>query len=114
MLTIEQSKLQLYTKRGDPSSALTHAEQQVLDWLEWVERNSAYARQSMPGLVRPVGFVIIGRRTQLNDKFAQKLERRNQNFNGAIQILTYDDLLEKSKNTLDMLMARRDAIEEAP
>lgn len=106
LVEIEDSKHALYTKAKNPSAALTHAEQQVLDWLDWTERHSSYARESMPALVRPSGFVVIGRRSSLNSATLQKLERRNRQFGGALQVLTYDDLVDRARTMLDVLTAR--------
>ena len=61
LVEIEPSTFPLYTRSGNPRSELVHAEQQVLDWLEWLEANSRLARDDLPGMMRPVGQVIIGR-----------------------------------------------------
>lgn len=44
VVEIEASTHALYTNAGNPTSALVHAEQQVLDWLAWLDQNSPYAR----------------------------------------------------------------------
>lgn len=103
VVEIESSVHKLYTKKGDPSSGLIHAEQQVLDWLNWIETESSYARRNLPGLQQPVGYVIIGRSISLTDRDRCRLNRRNATYRGSIVILTYDDLLERAKNLLDML-----------
>ena len=107
LVEIEASTHNLYTKDGNPSSALIHAEQQVLDWLYWIERNSAYARDKLPGLQRPVGYVIIGRTTSLSQEEQEKLVRRNVSFQGSLQVLTYDDVLQRAKNLLSVLEGKR-------
>lgn len=40
LVEIEASTHKLYTKKGDPSASLIHAEQQILDWLNWIEMES--------------------------------------------------------------------------
>ncbi|UYV17000.1 DUF4263 domain-containing protein [Porphyrobacter sp. ULC335] len=97
LIELESSNLPIYTKSGNPSSQLTHAEQQVLDWLAWVEENYPYAAQSLNGISNPKGFVIIGRRADMSDSSAEKLRRRNIYWAGRISILTYDDLLNRAK-----------------
>lgn len=103
LMEIESSNLGIFTKQGNPSSYLVHAEQQVIDWLDWIEKNNAYARNGLEGLVSPKGFVIIGRSSSLTEKTKASLIRRNKAFNGNITILTYDDVLIKAKSLRDIL-----------
>lgn len=103
LMEIESSNLPLFTKAGNPSSHLVHAEQQVIDWLDWVEKNNAYARSKAEGLITPKGYVVIGRNTSLDDKTKASLIRRNKAFNGMITILTYDDVLNNAKTILKLL-----------
>ncbi len=100
LVEIESSALPLYTKAGNPSQYLVHAEQQVIDWLHWIERNSPYAREGLPELISPVGYVIIGRKAGLTESNRQKLLRRNCVYRGQLVIMTYDDLLAKASNLL--------------
>lgn len=103
LMEIESSNLNVFTKQGNPSSHLVHAEQQVIDWLDWIEKNNPYARNGLEGLISPKGFVIIGRNSTLTDKTKASLIRRNKAFNGLITILTYDDLLSKAKGLKEIL-----------
>jgi hypothetical protein len=103
LMEIESSNLPLFTKGGNPSNYLVHAEQQVIDWLDWVEKNGAYARSKAEGLITPKAFVVIGRRFSLNEKTKASLIRRNKAFNGVINILTYDDVLNNAKSILKLL-----------
>lgn len=97
LVEIERSTHKLYNKNGDPSAELIHAEQQILDWLAWIEKNSPYARENLPTLMSPKGFVIIGRSRELDVQTNEKLRRRNATWGGKIEILTYDNLLNKAK-----------------
>ena len=103
LVEIESSTLTLFTKKGKPSKYLIHAEQQVLDWLLWIERNHPYAREGLPGIMQPVGYIIIGRNKSLQPKDKESLKRRNILFKGSMEILTYDDLLDRAKNLLSIL-----------
>jgi hypothetical protein len=103
IVEIESSSLKLFTKDGNPTSYLIHAEQQILDWFEWIEKNNPYARSNLPGLVSPFGFIIIGREDQLSKEEKLKLIRRNLIFKGKLQILTYDDLIKKAKGLYKLL-----------
>jgi len=103
LMEIESSNLSIFTKQGNPSSYLVHAEQQVIDWLDWIEKNNSYARNGLEGLISPKGFVIIGRSSSLTERTKASLIRRNKAFNGNITILTYDDVLIKAKSLRDIL-----------
>jgi hypothetical protein len=100
---IESSNLKLFTKGGMPSKELVHAEQQVLDWLSWTEKNSPYAREKLPTIQRPIGYVIIGRSVSMSSEDRSRLVQRNLVFRGTFEILTYDDLLERARNLLQLL-----------
>jgi len=103
LVEIEASSLPLFTKRGDPSQFLTHAEQQVIDWLAWIERNSAYARENLPGLMAPIGYVVIGTSNNLSPDLIEKLRWRSAMYRGSLLILTYEDLLVRAKQILRFL-----------
>ena len=106
LMEIESSILSIFTKQGNPSSHLVHAEQQVIDWLDWVEKNNSYARNTLDGLISPKGYVIIGRDSTLTEKTKASLIRRNKAFNGTITILTYDDVLKKAKSLRNILRTK--------
>lgn len=101
LVEIEASTHQLYTKNGNPSQHLVHAEQQVIDWLHWLEENHAYARKKLPEIISPIAYVIIGRYKDDDEK--EKIKRRNSIYKGQIVILTYDDIILKAKNLLNNL-----------
>ena len=100
LVEIESSTHTLFTKAGNPRAALVHAEQQVLDWLQWVDDNRSYARRSLPGVDRPIGFVVIGRSKSLTDTNRRKLDFRSSLYRDRVRILTYDDLLLRAQSTL--------------
>lgn len=97
LVELESSNLQVFNKNGQPSHHLVHAEQQVLDWQEWLEEKNFYAREKLENISNPKGIVVIGR-SQTTD--LKKLRRRNISFGSNLVIYTYDQLLEKLK-TLD-------------
>ncbi len=98
--------LPLYTKGGNPSSHLVHAEQQVLDWLAWTEANAEYARKKLPGLKNPIGYIVIGRDSSLSSSSRDKLNRRNAALRGTMVIMTYDDLVRRAEAILKILQMR--------
>ncbi|MFJ6168396.1 Shedu anti-phage system protein SduA domain-containing protein [Micromonospora orduensis] len=95
VMEIEASTHSLYTKSGNPTAALIHAEQQVFDWLSWLEENSAYARANLSGVRMPAGFVVIGRRSTLSARDSQRLAWRNRTYGSRVQVLTFDDLIDR-------------------
>jgi hypothetical protein len=100
LVEIESSSLQVFNKKGDPSSYLIHAEQQVIDWLAWIEDNNPYARRGLPGLANPMGFVVIGRSDALGEQGIERLRRRNSILQPKLTILTYDQLLDRARQIL--------------
>lgn len=104
LVEIESSNLRLYIKSGNPTAHLVHAEQQVLDWLEWVEANARLVRDDLPTMMRPMGQVVIGRRAALTIDDQRRLQRRNASWQGVMRILTYDDVLDRGHNMLSVLM----------
>lgn len=105
VVEIEASTHPLYTKTGNPTSALVHAEQQVLDWLAWLDANSAYARARLEGVRRPCGLVVIGTRASLKPGDAERLRWRNLAFGGRLTILTFDDLVARCRALRALLVA---------
>ena len=110
LVEIEPSNIPIFNKKGNPSERLVHAEQQVLNWLEWVEKNYHYAEEKLPGLIRQKGFVVIGKTSSLSKDEYLKLKRRNRIFLDSLEIITYDDLLNHAKNTEKVLLGQNNNI----
>jgi hypothetical protein len=103
IVEIEASNHQLFTRSGNPRSELVHAEQQVLDWLDWISTHTEYGRASLPGLIQPQGFVVIGRRHTLSTDDSNRLRRRNITWGGNLIVMTYDDILDNARSMLTVL-----------
>lgn len=103
IIEIEASTHKLFTKAGNPRADLVHAEQQVLDWLQWMDDHHEYAVSNWPDLMRPRGVVVIGRRSEMSAEDRKRLDRRNVAWAESLQVMTYDDLLDRAKRMLDML-----------
>jgi hypothetical protein len=43
---LERPQAPLFTRRGDPAAALTHAMRQIDDWRNWLSRNRDYASRA--------------------------------------------------------------------
>ncbi len=90
----------LVTKQGQLAQRVREAVQQIKDWRSWLSRNLDYASRptAQRGLglkdisVRPFGWVVVGRRSAIADRFNQL---RQQTLEGdLIDIMTYDRLLD--------------------
>ena len=92
LVEIEKPQDSIFTKSGDFSSPFSHAFGQVLDFIEWVESDIAYAEKKLPGISSPQGLLIMGRRKNMPDESQKKLQRFNKNSN-SVKVLTYDDVI---------------------
>jgi hypothetical protein len=108
LVEIEAAKHELFTKRGDPRAALVHAEQQVLDWLDWIDRYGELARRDLPQMQRPIGFVVIGRDKTLDESGRQRLQQRNAVLAPSVEVMTYDGLLARAEALMRRFEGLRD------
>ena len=101
-IEIESPQFPIYTKALDPHHKLTHAEQQVRDYCEYVDQNrdSVEREEGLPGIYRPRGVVIIGRRKMLTPEALRKLVARNRE-HGRFTVMVYDDLIDRVKAVMD-------------
>ncbi|MGD9162748.1 MAG: DUF4263 domain-containing protein, partial [Desulfobacteraceae bacterium] len=108
-IEIERADFKLFTKKGDPSSHLSHAISQVQQWKKWLLTNYEHFRSKLMQKIsinNEVEFltkylvhgfkaqfaVIIGRKNTLTTENRLLLEQMNNDYRD-IQILTYDTLL---------------------
>ena len=107
LVEIEKATTRLLTNRGGIAAALTHAFDQVGDWLHIADEyrsallGSLKVAQEDVGAIR--GIVIAGRDSDYNENQLRKLKGADR---GRITLLTYDDML----SGLDALMRRMDAL----
>jgi Shedu protein SduA, C-terminal/PcrA/UvrD tudor domain len=104
---LERPQARIFTKKGDPSAALTHALRQVADWRIWLSRNLDYAArprlQSGLGLMdidpQLEGLIIMGRDQDLDRRESnarrQSLERAHH-----VRIRTYDWLATQARERI--------------
>lgn len=93
---IEKPSDHIFTKGDDFSSKFTHAFGQVIDFLDWIEQNIAYAQRKLPGIIAPRGLLVMGLRSEMSQRQEDKLRRFNKNSN-FIQVVTYDNLLRSAR-----------------
>ncbi len=102
---LESPKHSLFTKKGDPRQALTHAIRQIQDWRNWLSQNLRLARapRSEQGLeffgidAEISGIILIGRRKNTGSEEDQALRRRMIREH-RIVIRSYDWLLEMAEH----------------
>ena len=80
-----------------------------MNWLAWLERYGGLARRDLPELQRPSGYVVIGRDDGLGDEGVARLRQRNSLFGGAVEVLTYDGLLQR----VEALLRRLEGLDAA-
>lgn len=102
VVEIEKPQDTIFNKNEDFSSKFTHAFGQVLDFIDWVECNIAYAQKKLPDIVSPKGLLIMGRSQNMTERQLRKLKRFNKNSNN-IEVLTYDDILLKAESLYNNL-----------
>lgn len=107
-IEVESPKKRLY-KSGpvvEPYQEWMHAEQQVRDYCNFIDMNRDYVEreEGLPGIFRPRGIVIIGRRGELSQEGRKKLAERNAD-SGRYQTITFDDLLDQARNVVARLRA---------
>jgi len=102
---IEKPSDPIFTQSNDFSYQFTHAFGQVLDFIEWIEQNVAYAQKKLPRIASPRGILVIGTRASLSELQEGKLRRFNKNSN-AVEVVTFDDLLSRAKTLQENIRYR--------
>lgn len=97
LVEIENPRNRLFTRNGDFSAALNHAQRQIEDWQEWIENNLSTVEKKFPGMSSPRGLLVIGRSKDLSEVEQRRLARRNINLRGRLMIRTYDDLIANAR-----------------
>jgi hypothetical protein len=93
LVELERANLPLFTKSGAPMAHVTHALQQVEDWLRFWQEHPSEVPRSLDPTISPAGVVILGRSKHLTEDQRRRLLSLNSN--RRVQLLTYDDLLER-------------------
>jgi len=105
LVEIERPRDRLYTKDGDPADRHKHGQQQIMDWIEWLDENKDYARKNIPSLrtvKEPEYWLIVGLRRNTSEQHQRALTRKNAEMH-RIKTMTFDDLLDQARQHLDNL-----------
>ncbi len=103
LIEIEGPNKRLFTKSGQPSADLLHAIQQVRDWHTWIHDNLDYARKVMPQIEYPLGYVFVGRRSELSSSDRKKLCRLAYDNRALLKIHTLDRFEGMARSVLTLV-----------
>jgi hypothetical protein len=102
LVEIESPSSKMFTKAGRPSAKLTHTVQQVTDWRTWVQENLHAARQLMPYIDHPLGYIFMGRRNDLDPQGQVLLRRVIAENRMFFRIHSLDRLADCARDVLNM------------
>lgn len=101
LIELERHNGQIFTKTNRLREKVTHACQQVEDWIEQIRVNAPNIPTWLDRSYTPEGAVVIGRSSDLSTEQRDKLFQINSN--RLVKIITYDDLLERMSRLMGML-----------
>lgn len=101
LVELEPHSAQIFTKRNSQRHKVTHAVQQVQDWIREIHNNASNLPHWLAGNYTAEGMVVIGRSKDLTQEQKDILMINNARSN--IKILTYDDLLERLQCLIEVL-----------
>jgi len=93
LIEVERPNHDLFTKAGRPRAHVTHAIQQVEDWIRWWRENPERVPAPLRPEFPPEGTVLIGRSISVDPDQQNRLEHLN--LNRKVKVVTYDTLLER-------------------
>lgn len=96
LVELENPQHKIFTKTGDYTAIVNHAEKQVEDWIHYVLTNYDTIKNQLPGIIAPEGVVIIGRSNSFTAEQQEKIRVHNEKH--SIKLYTYDNLAEEAEN----------------
>jgi hypothetical protein len=106
LVEIEAPIRELFRRDGQQLEPLTHAINQISDWIGFISRNRERVEKEL-GLVgisaTPRALVVIGRSASLKPEHREKLVTIQAQY-GKLRIMTYDDLLAGARANLERLL----------
>ncbi len=106
VVEIEKPGTPLFTERGDIAAELTHAQQQIRDYIAWAIEEKEYLRKrGCPDINadNTRGLVVIGKNANLNEETRRKLANLNAETRSRYEIKTFDGVLHENKVMLDRM-----------
>jgi len=101
---IEKPGFKLFTKDGNPTADLSHAQQQIRDYLKWVANNIDFLkRRECPNLTVDnfKGLLVIGKSGDLDPEELEKLHNINAEVRSKYEIKTFDQILKENEAMVD-------------
>lgn len=108
LVELEKSIDPLFTKSGDRSNELKHAQDQVTNWKRYIADNLSTVRRELKLTnisSNPRSLIVIGRSEVLSNENRQHLQTL-ENDSPKNKIMTYDDLYESTKAIIENLFGR--------
>jgi len=106
LVELEAPVRPLFRKDGQQREELTHAINQISDWIAYIEDNRKTVEEKL-GLIgisaSPRTLIVIGRSDVLTDDNRRKLTTL-QNQISKLRILTYDDLVNTARTNLERIL----------
>ncbi|MDC0679697.1 Shedu anti-phage system protein SduA domain-containing protein [Sorangium atrum] len=93
LIELERASLPLFTMYGRPRDHVTHAIQQVEDWIRWWRENPSDVPASFDSSFPVQGMVVIGRNAGMDSQTRRRLLHLNAG--RAVKLITYDELLDR-------------------
>lgn len=106
VVEIEKPNVKLFNKRGDPTSALVHAQQQVRNYLAWaIEEKEFLRKRGVPEINADnvSGLLVIGRSRFLTPAEVVRLQNLSAEVHNRYEIKTFDRISEDNQAILENL-----------
>jgi hypothetical protein len=101
LIELEKNSDKIFTKANRLRQKVTHASQQVEDWIKEIRNGTNKIPSWLNREFCPEGAVVIGRTRDLTEEQKQTLATINKN--RLVKIITYDDLLTRMKQLIKSL-----------
>lgn len=101
LIELERADIKLFTRKGRPRAPITHATQQVEDWLRWWREHPKELPLGLDHSIVPKGVVVVGRSKSMDQDAQRRLAHLNANRD--VTVLTYDDLLTRIEGFIRQL-----------
>ncbi len=103
LIEIEGPNQHLFTKSGDPSKQFSHAIRQVQDWQSWIHNNLDYTRKLFPYIEYPLGYIFLGRRSELTPETAKRLRYINHEYRRSLEIHSLDWFISAARSVTNIV-----------
>jgi hypothetical protein len=100
---IEKPGVPLFNRKGNPSAELTHAQQQIRNYVKWVADNKAFLKdRECKNLTGDnfKGLLVVGRSADLSGDELGKLENIKAEVRAKYEIKTFDQVFSENETLL--------------